>query len=135
MKQTFADAFYYLALMNPGDRFHGQAVLATQTLTGAIITTTWVLVEVADALSAPSVRNRTHRFLHRVLADPGTSVIKDYQPWYERGMELYGNRQDKSWSLTDCISFAVMTDKGISDALTGDHHFTQGGFHILLPST
>jgi predicted nucleic acid-binding protein len=134
MKQVFADAFYYIALLNPSDRFHFATVQAAQNLTFTLVTTSWVLVEVADALSAPTVRDRTHRFLRHVLDDPGTLVIKDHQPWYDRGMDLYGERLDKSWSLTDCISFAVMTEKGISDALTGDHHFVQAGFQILLHS-
>jgi len=38
----------------------------------------------------------------------------------------------KEWQLTDCISFIVMEDKEITDALTGDHHFEQAGFTALL---
>ena len=58
-----------------------------------------------------------------------------HEPWFARGKELYGDRPDKSWSLTDCISFVVMTERGISDALTGDHHFVQARFRALhLPS-
>jgi hypothetical protein len=41
-------------------------------------------------------------------------------------------RSDKDWSLTDCISFAVMEDEGIHEALTGDQHFEQAGFRALL---
>ena len=41
-------------------------------------------------------------------------------------------RQDKRWSFTDCISFAVMKQMKIADALTGDHHFEQAGFRALL---
>ncbi len=41
-------------------------------------------------------------------------------------------RPDKDWSLTDCISFVVMEEHGITDALTGDHHFEQAGFRALL---
>jgi len=48
------------------------------------------------------------------------------------GLELYARRPDKSWSLTDCISFVVMTDRGLTEALTGDHHFEQAGFRALL---
>jgi len=47
-------------------------------------------------------------------------------------LTLYGNRADKAWSLTDCISFAVMAEEGLSDGLTGDRHFEQAGFHALL---
>jgi predicted nucleic acid-binding protein len=39
---------------------------------------------------------------------------------------------DKEWSLVDCISFVVMTDRKLTDALTGDHHFEQAGFNALL---
>jgi uncharacterized protein len=47
-------------------------------------------------------------------------------------LDLYRDRPDKAWSLTDCISFVVMADKGIRDALTADHHFEQAGFVALL---
>jgi predicted nucleic acid-binding protein len=51
---------------------------------------------------------------------------------FDLGVDLYQNRDDKEWSLTDCISFVVMTREGITEALTGDHHFEQAGFSILL---
>ena len=47
-------------------------------------------------------------------------------------MSLYSRRPDKEWSLTDCISFVVMSDEGLTEALTGDHHFEQAGFTPLL---
>jgi predicted nucleic acid-binding protein len=61
-------------------------------------------------------------------------IVPATMEWFERGMELYEGRPDKEWSLTDCISFAVMTERGVSDALTNDHHFEQAGFRILLKS-
>jgi len=45
---------------------------------------------------------------------------------------LYQNRPDKNWSLTDCISFVVMQEHGITEALTADRHFEQAGFVPLL---
>jgi predicted nucleic acid-binding protein len=51
---------------------------------------------------------------------------------FERAIEFYGRRADKAWSLTDCVSFVVMADLGITDALTGDHHFEQASFRALL---
>lgn len=47
-------------------------------------------------------------------------------------MRLYEERTDKDWSLTDCISFVLMEQNGIQDALTADHHFEQAGFNVLL---
>ena len=63
MSEVFADAFYYIALLNPADQFHAAAVSATESLTQRVTTTAWVLMEVADALSAPTVRQRTFSFL------------------------------------------------------------------------
>jgi predicted nucleic acid-binding protein len=51
---------------------------------------------------------------------------------FNDALGFYERRADKAWSLTDCISFQVMTQRGIVDALTADHHFEQAGFHALL---
>ena len=55
-------------------------------------------------------------------------------PIYQDGYDLFAARPDKDWSLTDCISFVVMKDRGITEALTGAHHFEQAGFVALLRS-
>jgi len=49
-----------------------------------------------------------------------------------RGLALYSARRDKSWSLTECISFEVMAGFGLVEALTGDHHFEQAGYRASL---
>jgi len=84
MTEVFADAFYYIALLNPADQFHAAAVEATRSLTQRLSTTIWILMEVADALSAPAVRQRTHHFLERITVDPNTTVIADSDPWFAR---------------------------------------------------
>ncbi len=132
MSEVFVDAFYFIALLNPSDRFHSAAVEATKVLKSRLLTTTWVLMEVADALSAPSIRQTVHRFLRQIADDDNMQVVEANSQWYTRGLELYGNRSDKSWSLTDCISFQVMKDRRIEEALTGDRHFIQAGFRALL---
>jgi predicted nucleic acid-binding protein len=50
----------------------------------------------------------------------------------EQGIERYGKRHDKAWLLTDCISFVAMRQYGLTDILTGDHHFEQAGVRLLL---
>jgi predicted nucleic acid-binding protein len=100
MSEVFVDAFYYIALLNPADQFHRIAVQTTRSITQRLVTTAWVLTEVADALSAPIARRRTHSFLLKLADDSNIMVISDFDPWFVRGMSLYGNRPDKSWSLT-----------------------------------
>ena len=54
---------------------------------------------------------------------------------HERAMRLLANRADKRWSLCDAISFVVMSDYSVSEALTTDHNFEQAGFARLLAIT
>ena len=132
MNEVFADSFYFIALLHSRDRYHLAAVEMSRRRPGRLVTTQWILVELADALCAPAVRQRTHQFIRALLADASATVIEDSVPWMRLGMELYGQRADKSWSLTDCISFAVMEARSIRQVLTADHHFTQAGFVALL---
>jgi len=64
--------------------------------------------------------------------NPVTTVIPCSSTWFRRGLDRFASRLDKEWSLTDCISFVVMEDNRITEALTDDHHFDQAGFTVLL---
>jgi predicted nucleic acid-binding protein len=99
---------------------------------GRLVTTEWVLMEVADALSAPEARTTAAAFLQAVRADPLFDVVGYVPAVYQTGFDLFAARPDKAWSLTDCISFRVMTERGLSDALTADHHFEQAGFRAVF---
>lgn len=131
MKATFADTFYFLALLNPRDAAHAKAVLASQRLTGRLVTTQWVLVEVGDALAAPAERPKFLALLTALDQDANVEIVTDSQ-FYRKGVELFRHRPDKDWPLTDCISFAVMDHFGIREALTGDSHYRQASYVPLL---
>ena len=132
MNRVFADAFYFVALLNRADQYHAKATAAATQLRGEIVTTEWVLTEVADALADSASRRSVAPFLRDLARDPKVRIVQAGSDWFERGLQLYEQRADKDWPLTDCISFAVMTEEKVSDALTGDHHFTQAGFRALL---
>lgn len=132
MKLVFADAFYFIALLNQNDRHHSWAVGVASDLRFRFVTTHWILVEVADALSSPAARGRSERFVREIFDNPAVEVVSDPLHWFQAGLDLFANRNDKSWPLTDCISFSVMQSRGIREALTGDRHFEQAGFTRLL---
>jgi uncharacterized protein len=129
---VFVDTFALIAWLSPGDHAHTRVTEFLEGFTGRLVTTEWVLMEVADALSAPSARSTAVAFLKAVRADRLFEVI-GYEPRvYSAGFDLFAARPDKDWSLTDCISFAAMTEKGLSEALTADHHFEQAGFRAIF---
>jgi predicted nucleic acid-binding protein len=89
-------------------------------------------VEFADALSAVASRTRAAQFIRGFLNQPFVEVTAPSEIQFRLGLDVYENRRDKGWSLTDCLSFLVMQERGIVDALTADHHFGQAGFHALM---
>jgi predicted nucleic acid-binding protein len=132
MTPCVADTFYFLALLNSDDEAHQRTMALAAMLRRPIVTTHWVLAEVGDALAPPATRGLFRPFLERLRKDPRTTIALPSDALFNRGVALYAEREDKGWSLTDCISFVVMADGAMTEALTGDHHFTQAGFTALL---
>ncbi|MDM8004628.1 MAG: PIN domain-containing protein [Phycisphaerae bacterium] len=132
MTPCFGDTFLFLALLAEGDAAHKKAVQAIADLKRDIYTTTWVLTEVADGIAGRDTRSAFVPLLQFLQSHPRVVIVPTTDDIFDRGVDLYGNRPDKDWSLTDCISFVVMQERGITEALTGDHHFEQAGFTALL---
>jgi hypothetical protein len=85
-----------------------------------------------DALCHPRDRDDFLTLLESFDRDSRIKIVRLTPELLNRGIQLLRNRLDKDWPLTDCISFVVMEDEGIKDALTGDKHFEQAGFTALL---
>jgi predicted nucleic acid-binding protein len=131
MNRVFADTYYFFALLNRNDEAHDRAVEFSNAV-DELVTTEWVLTELADGLANSRRRDMFSKTRREMLADEYVDVVPLDMGIYEKGIQLYENRGDKEWSLTDCISFVVMARESITDALTGDHHFEQAGFVALL---
>jgi predicted nucleic acid-binding protein len=132
MITVFADSYYYLAMVNVRDRGYAKALQFGDSFRGHIITTEWILTEVGDALAKSHNRLAFVAMLNDVQNDAHTTIVQAGHDLFTRGIELFKDRSDKEWTLTDCISFVVMEDHGIRESLTGDHHFEQAGFVALL---
>ncbi len=132
MKSVFADTFNFLALLNERDAAHKRAVVVSRTPGLTLVTTELVLIELADALCKPPQRDEVRALWNVVEGDPAFQLVRATSELIQRGRKLYRERADKEWPLTDCISFVVMQDQGLSEALTADHHFKQAGFKALL---
>jgi hypothetical protein len=131
MTACFADSFYFIALLNPADEAHARAA-AMARIARPLVTTEWVLAELADGMADTANRKLFGTFLKRLGENSSVTIVPADRAQFLRGVELYDQRPDKEWSLTDCISFVVMREEQLTEALTGDHHFEQAGFVALL---
>jgi predicted nucleic acid-binding protein len=129
---VFADTFYFLALLNTAEAAHELAVTASCVTGRKFLTTEFVLVELADALSRPQDRAEFFAVWEAIGRDGNFRVVSASSALLQRGLALYQARMDKEWSLTDCISFVVMQEENLREALTGGRHFEQAGFIALL---
>jgi len=135
MLKVFVDTVAWIALLNTNDVLHEQAQQVMRTLrqqNARLITTEFVLLEVADALSAPPIRSQTVAFIEGLRQLPVLQITPASQSLLADGWSLYRQRSDKDWGLTDCTSFVVMTQGQIMQAFTSDHHFEQAQFVNLL---
>ena len=132
MTTVFADAFYWVALLNRRDEYHVKVKQHAGAFRGSILTTQWVLAEVADALAASKARESVRPFFQQLADNDAVTLLDASASLFRRGLELYHDRPDKGWSLTDCCSFVAMREQGVSDALTKDHHVVQAGFVVLF---
>jgi predicted nucleic acid-binding protein len=129
---VFADTSFFVALLNRRDIAHSRAVEISLQHRGRLITSEYVLLEVANWF-APSNRRSAFGSLLRQLHDQwDIEIVESSHVLFERGVVLYTARRDKEWSLTDCISMVILEDRQLKRVLTSDHHFEQAGYEVLL---
>jgi predicted nucleic acid-binding protein len=137
LAEAFADTSGWAAFFVRTEPAHADAVALLgrwRTRGTTVVTTNYVLAELV-ALLVSRVRATHPRRLAITDAIRSASWVDvvhvdpalDADAW-----AMLASRSDKDWSLVDCASFAVMARRGITDALTTDHHFEQAGYSRLL---
>ncbi|HEY5869840.1 MAG TPA: PIN domain-containing protein [Candidatus Tectomicrobia bacterium] len=132
---VFLDTAYVNALVNVRDQWHNAAVQWEERLAverRRLVTTECVLVEIADGLAAVRFRAQAVQVITTLQASSFVDIIPASSQLFRTALELYRRRADKDWGLTDCVSFVVMSEQSLSEALTTDDHFRQAGFRALL---
>ena len=135
MRVVFADTGYWVALLNPHDELRDRAKKISESLNPVhIVTSEMVLTEVLNDFSKRGdyLRKVATELIDCIQENPNVTLISQTSKQFQQGLKLYKNRLDKNWSLTDCVSFKIMEDMSIYEALAYDKHFEQAGFIALL---
>jgi predicted nucleic acid-binding protein len=135
MQTLFADTFYWIALIHAKDQWHKQVrAFGTLIQDHPLVTTDLVLVEYLNFFAKfdQPMKQGVVNFYRQIRTSPNLQIISVDSRLIQSGVELYANRLDKGYSLTDCVSMIVMKQMGIYEILTHDKHFAQEGLTILF---
>ncbi len=131
----FAGASFWIAISSRRDQFYANAIAWRTYLLRSgrsVVTTEPVLWEWLNTLADSATRGIAAEGYRRCHRDERVEVIRADDRLSDAAISLFESRNDKSWSLTDCLSFVVMNEMKLTEALTADHHFRQAGFRPAL---
>lgn len=135
MRSVFVDTAYWIALLNPRDFLHTRVKTVSSKLGSVrLVTSEMVLTELLNefATRGEDLRKAAANTILRLREDSRVLIVPQTSALFQEAFVLYSTRGDKGWSQTDCASFRIMEDRGITQALTHDRHFEQAGFVALL---
>lgn len=126
------DTSGWICLLDKDEPQHNDAVRYYHS-TPSRTTTNYILAELIPLANTRGVaRNKTREFIRKIEKDRSIRLAWVDEELHEKGMKLLEARPDKTYSLCDAVSFVVMREFGLNQALTTDRHFKQEGFIRLL---
>jgi predicted nucleic acid-binding protein len=137
MNDAYADTSGWANVVSRAEPFHALAAAIVNPIRASgrrFVTTNYVLAELVALLTSPMriTRPQQIRFLADLRSAAWVEVVHVDAALDAAAWNLWQSRPDKEWSLVDCASFVVMQQRGMTEALTSDHHFEQAGFVRLL---
>ena len=134
-RTVFLDTSFIVALENRDDSYHERAKSLDRELLneGSVLLLHWgILLEIADGYARVARRAKALQLLERFETEQEYRILPIDEALLRRAISLYRDRPDKDWGLTDCVSFELMRQEEVTEALTADTHFRQAGFTALL---
>ncbi len=133
---VFVDTSAFIALAHTDDEHHPDARTIARSLENfraRLYTTNFVIAETHAMLLSRLGHVRARQFLREVDTGQVVAVVRAEIADEEAAKALIYRHIDKEYSLTDAISFAIMTRLGLNTAFAFDRHFGQYGWHVLQP--
>ncbi len=131
MKKFFVDASYWISLELTDDQNHSSAQSHWNSLDFAethLVTTSYVLDEAVTFLNSRNAHQNAVGLGESILLSPRIELIHVDEDLFFEGWASFKKYNDKRFSLTDCISFVVMSNRDLNTALTFDSDFEQVGY-------
>ena len=137
MSRVFVDTWAWYTMADERDADHDVARLASEELIkreSTLVTTNFILDEATTLIRYKLGHTAAVTFRHtiRQLSEDGLLIIIPVGESHESAAgEIFDHYSDQDFSFTDCTSFAVMRELGITEVFTGDRHFSTMGFTLF----
>jgi predicted nucleic acid-binding protein len=134
-RPVFFDTSYFVAMIDVRDGLNSRTrELSRRLLADRVtsVTSDPVLIEVGNYFSRTSLRPETGVWLTSIRNDPGWDIVPLDNADVLAAVARYRRYDDKSWSMTDCLSMEVMGRRRIREIATSDQGFAQAGFTVLM---
>jgi uncharacterized protein len=134
MKPLLLDTSYLIALEASDDQNHTAALFHWQNLLKSLpplVTTSYVFDEVVTFFNNRGYHTKAVEIGSNLMQSPSIEIIHVDEALFYEGWQYLQKHTDKTYSLTDCISFVTMKQRRIKTALTFDRHFVQAGLEKL----
>lgn len=134
-QRWFVDTSFVIALVSTRDNYHDVANALSERIERdaiELVTTDAIILEIGAALSKVAYRSAGIELIDSLRHDPHVEIVHLEAHLLDRAVGSFALHRDKEWSLADCVSFEVMRDRGMNEALSTDVHFEQAGFAALL---
>ena len=135
-REVFLDSAGLYALADHRDPVHGAAAVCVGRLLQTkrlLVLTDYIIDEAATLAKVRAGGYGASRLLEIIERSRGLRMEWIGPQRFESAKAFFRKHADHGYSFTDCTSFVVMRELGLTDALTTDHHFVQAGFKVLLP--
>lgn len=131
MNTVFLDTSFLLAASLHSDQYHEIAAeywrqLETEKV--SFLTTSYIFDETVTFLNSRGKHSKAVQVGEKLLTGVEVTLIHVDVRLFDRAWADFRRYDDKRYSLTDCVSFLVMTDYGVARAAAFDNDFVRAGF-------
>jgi uncharacterized protein len=136
VNRVFVDSSAFLSLEDPDERTHQkvrQALVDVVEAGARLLTTNFVFDETYTLILTRLGRARAIAWGTSFLAGSLVQLLRVGEDHEVRAWEIILSLEDKEFSYTDAVSFAVAESLGIQQVLSLDRHFRQVGLFEVLP--
>ena len=131
MKQVFVDTGAWYVLIDRNDPDHRNVVSQLLEYEGRLLTSNFAVDETLALLRFRLNWDVAHTFGVKIREELMCQVARITPADEDAAWKIFESYRDKSFSFTDCTSFAIMSRMKIETAIAIDNDFRAYGLHCL----